>query len=122
MSRLTPDTPAPFPEYRGTAQVKPLIESVNPEIRSWFNTRDAKIIETSYNTCTGQITTQKYPWNIPNCLQNKDIWPCPIQLTNLFWQYGTQPSCECDTNRCGCSNCYQRKRCALYGGSYTNPN
>ena len=96
MSRLIPYTPAPFPQHIGTAQVKPLIESVDPEIRTWFNTRDAKIIQTDYNTCNGQIQTRKYAWNIPNSLQTRDIWPCPIQLTNLFWQYGTQPVYRCN--------------------------
>jgi hypothetical protein len=119
MTYQAPLQPAPFRALHPQQVAMPNPRTVRAEDLSWFNTRGGEIIQTNYNTCTGQMNAQRYPWNRAPCPKNFPFWTCPIPRFDL---YGLAGTCPCELNRCGCSNCYQKKRCALYGGSYVDSN
>lgn len=119
MTSQAPQQPAPFAPLHPSAVGKPNPRTVRAQDLTWYNSRAGNIVKTSYNKCSGKIISDNYPWNRPPVPKNQPFWTCPIPRFDL---YGLAPTCPCELNRCKCSSCRQKHRCALYGGSYTNPN
>jgi hypothetical protein len=119
MTSQIPAQPAPFAPIHPLKVTTPNPRTVRAQDLTWFNTRAGEIIRTNYDTCTGQMSGNKSPWNRPPVPPNQPFWTCPYPR---FDMYGLAATCPCELNRCGCSKCYQKKRCALYGGSYVDSN
>lgn len=118
MTSIIPEQPAPFaPLPRANVQI-PNPRTVRADDFTWYNSRAGDIIKTSYNKCTDTITSKKYPWNRIPSLPNEP-WPCQVPRFSLYGLVGT---CPCQLNRCKCNSCQDKHRCALFGGSYVNPN
>jgi hypothetical protein len=110
--------PAPFQSIPSGKVVLPNPRTVRSQDLTWFNTRGGEIITTNYNKCDGKIKNRKTPWNRSLSPPNIPFWTCPVPRFDL---YGLS-NCPCQLNRCGCSDCASRPRCALFGGSYVDPN
>jgi hypothetical protein len=119
MTSQIPSQPSPFSPLQPSKVVLPNPRTVRAQDLTWFNTRGGEIFKTTYNKCTGKISTSNSPWGRPPVPPHQPFWTCPYPHFDL---YGVAETCPCLLNRGGCSKCYQRERCALFGGSYVNPN
>lgn len=119
MTSQVPSQPAPFAPLKPSQVVLPNPRTVRAQDLTWFNTRAGEIIKTDYNSCNRTIGNSISSWNRPPVPPNQPFWTCPYPRFDL---YGLASTCPCELNRCKCSKCHQKTRCALYGGSYVDPN